>query len=133
MRFSDGTAVADHAYWYSLVGNVAGGAGRVLASIDVPALDESWHTRLIGARPLSLGAVEVRFTIGRAGTRVDLALYDVRGRRVLPALHETLDAGAYLRVLPGGSARNALSRGVYFVRFGADAMTAAKKITILER
>jgi len=130
MRIRDATALPHVGYWYRLVGESATAVQSVLALVHVLALDAA-RTGLVGVRPLASGALEVRFAVGPAPAGVDVALYDVRGRRVLPGFQETLEPGSYLRVLPARNADPALPRGVYFLCFRAGEIRTAQKVALL--
>jgi hypothetical protein len=85
---------------------------------------------LISANPV-VGAA--RFSFGLpAGARVELAVYDLSGRRVATLVDTELPAGYHTArwgAIGAGAARPA---GVYFVRFAAEGRVLTRRVVVLE-
>jgi hypothetical protein len=89
-------------------------------------------TRLIGGRPnpLSPGAT-IRFDIA-APERIDLSIYDMRGRLVKRLLHEPRQPGRYAVVWDGVDAGGRpVPAGIYFCRIATDSIDETKKVTLI--
>jgi hypothetical protein len=82
------------------------------ARVDVPldGPDAARGLRFVAANP-ARSAGRVAFELAKAGS-VDLALYDLQGRRVLPILEGERAAGSYVMSFP----TSVLAPGVYVVR-----------------
>jgi hypothetical protein len=76
----------------------------------------------------------IRFTVGGVSAqRVDLEIYDVRGRRLALLLGETLEPGSYLRSWDGRDERGAtMPSGIYFARLTVGGQAESKKLTLLK-
>jgi flagellar hook assembly protein FlgD len=73
----------------------------------------------------------LRFDLPRRGP-VDLAVYDVRGRRVRTLFRGIQDAGPHARSWDGrAEAGTACAAGVYFVRLTTADATLARKLVLL--
>jgi hypothetical protein len=70
---------------------------------------------------------------GKAGIRVNLAVYNIRGQKVVTLVDELKDAGSYLvnwdGITTGG---NKISSGVYFYRIQAGEFSAVRKMVVLK-
>ncbi len=79
----------------------------------------------IHPNPLVGAGATVSFTLPRAGS-VDLALFDIAGRRVATLAQGVMPAGAYTRAWDAQGVRD----GVYFVRLRADGLEVARKAVL---
>ena len=74
----------------------------------------------------------VRFTLHEAGP-VELAVFDVAGRRVATLVERPLDAGAHAETWNGtDDAGRRVASGVYLLRLAAGGRTAARKAVLLK-
>jgi len=110
---------------------------QVVAVAEVPAgIDDAGAlTRLVlhPARPNPFNpATTISFALPDAG-QVDLAVFDVSGRRVATLADGFLSAGPHRVVWDGTDARGlAVGSGVYFVRLEADGSAATRKMLLLK-
>jgi len=73
----------------------------------------------------------IRFDLSQAGS-VDLAVFDVTGRRVKTLVSGDLKAGSYQTLWQGtDSEGNPVSSAVYFYRLKSDGETLTKKMMVL--
>ncbi|MFZ1948132.1 MAG: beta-propeller fold lactonase family protein, partial [bacterium] len=78
------------------------------------------------------GAAMIRFGVPEAG-RVDVSVYDVRGRLVKTIVSQNLPPGSYTVSWDGKDARgNPAASGVYFCRLSAGALQRTSKMVILK-
>ncbi|MCK4414142.1 MAG: proprotein convertase P-domain-containing protein [Candidatus Eisenbacteria sp.] len=120
------------------------------ASYDTGTVDE-WCVRMTHAAPAAVGdeslpgvlalwanrpnpvhrQTAIRFDLPQAGP-VDLAVFDVTGRRVKTLVSGDLKAGSYQTVWQGtDSEGNPVSSAVYFYRLKSDGETLTKKMMVL--
>ena len=107
-------------------GPTAAGAFTILSTTGVGA-GAAPGLALSAPRPNPMGS-EAHFTLtlDRPGS-VEVAAYDVRGRRVAVIHDGPLDAGVHVLGMPG----RALSNGTYFVHATAHGRTAVRRVTLL--
>jgi hypothetical protein len=75
--------------------------------------------------------VEVRFALSAAGP-TELAVYDVRGRRVVTLHRGTLGAGHHARIWEGvDDAGSTVASGVYFVKLSTETETFTQRMTLV--
>ena len=75
--------------------------------------------------------VEVRFALAEAGP-TELAVYDLRGRRVVTLHRGTLSAGHHSRIWHGvDQAGSRVSSGVYFVQLSTETQTFTQRMTLV--
>ncbi len=76
----------------------------------------------------------IRFTVGGdSSQRVNLEIYDVRGRQLRQLLGESLEPGSYLRSWDGRDEQGAaMSSGIYFARLTVGKQMESKKLTLLK-
>ena len=96
-----------------------------LVSVDAPLPREA-SLALASASPID-GPARFRFALPAAGP-VDLAIYDVVGRRVATLADGPFDAGVHTATWNEGGARHA---GVYFARLIAGGHTFARRLVVL--
>ncbi len=78
-------------------------------------------------------AARIPFAIRNPQTRVDLAIYDLLGRRVRTLHRGYLPAGHYSTIWDGRDASNrAVGNGTYFVELRLDTQRLARKIMLLK-
>jgi len=78
-------------------------------------------------------ATTIRYSIGRDGARVRLAVYDVSGRLVTVLADGAAEAGNHAARWDGRDAQGRpVSSGVYFCRLTVDGWTDAEKMTLLK-
>jgi hypothetical protein len=78
------------------------------------------------------GSTEIRFELPRAGV-VDLAVFDVGGRRVAGLLSGELGAGRHVATWNGrGAGGDAAASGVYFVRLTTPERTVTRDMLLLK-
>ncbi len=100
------------------------------ATVAAPEMtvQESWGFVSLAPNPMQSGS---RIVYRLAGsTRVDMALFDVSGRRVRTLVHGLVEAGVHDVQLETEGARP-LPSGVYFLRLHADEVRQTRRITIL--
>jgi pimeloyl-ACP methyl ester carboxylesterase len=82
--------------------------------------------------PLASGSTSIRFNVPAAGVNSELAIFDIRGRRVKTILAETLPQGEYVRVWDGSdNAGRQVASGVYFYRLQVAGQIQIKKLVVL--
>jgi hypothetical protein len=97
----------------------AQGASRVLLYDSYP-------------NPLERDSTSIRFTVPGAGMKAELAIFDIRGRRVRTILSETLLAGEHVLTWDGGnSSGHQVASGVYFYRLQVEGQIQIKKLVVL--
>ncbi len=106
---------------------VDAGEGELLPAGRVLRLDENFPN------PFN-PKTNIRFTVGGdSSQQVALEIFDVRGRRLVSLLRESLDPGIYLRSWDGRDARGgAMPSGIYFARLTVGADSETKKLTLLK-
>jgi hypothetical protein len=78
-------------------------------------------------------ATTIRYSVGRDGARVRLAVYDVTGRLVTVLADGAAEAGEHAARWDGRDAHGRpVSSGVYFCRLTVDAWTGSMKMTLLK-
>lgn len=112
----------------SYVLHVAEGPPSPVAEQEIPTV-----TRVAGVYPNPFNPqTTVEFELARAG-RVDLAIYDLSGRRVATLVRETLPAGRSREVWRGqDDAGRPVASGMYFVRLQTDQASDLKKVMLLK-
>jgi len=107
--------------------------GQVAAGIDAPAAVVPLEFALRSARPNPFNpSTMIGFALPEAG-RVDLAIYDVRGRLVRTLVAAELPAGEHTAFWDGRDARGAgTSSGVYIVRLTSAGREATQKIQLMK-
>ena len=132
MSFDDPQVEAGRTYWYRLVlvgrDGVEAIVGPVRASSTI-----RWVTALdLKTVAGSPDPIQVRYQIARAGTPVELRVYDVAGRLVRVLEHSVHDAGEYVRTWNGENDNGArVARGVYLIRLTAGSANITKRIVIV--
>jgi pimeloyl-ACP methyl ester carboxylesterase len=82
--------------------------------------------------PLATGSTRIRFQVPQAGAQTELAVFDVRGRRVRTIVSEVLPRGEHARLWDGSdqSGRQVAS-GVYFYRLQVADEVQIKKMVVV--
>lgn len=82
--------------------------------------------------PLASGSTSIRFQVPQAGGQTELAVFDIRGRRVRTLVSEVLPQGEHARSWDGGdhSGRQVAS-GVYFYRLQVAGEVKIKKMVVV--
>jgi subtilisin-like proprotein convertase family protein len=95
-----------------------------------PPLPESITLHASRPNPFSASA-SLRFDLPRRDL-VDLAVFDVTGRRVTTLCSAVLEAGSHQRLWEGrDGSGNAVAGGVYFCRLRAEGRTFTQRVTLL--
>jgi hypothetical protein len=107
--------------------------GQVAAGIDDPAAAVPREFALHSARPNPFNpSTMIGFALPEAG-RVDLAVYDVRGRLVRTLVEAELPAGEHTAFWDGRDARGVgSSSGVYIVKLTSAGREATQKIQLMK-
>jgi len=75
--------------------------------------------------------VEIAFSLER-GQEVELAIFDLRGRKVVTLLSDRLSQGPHSVVWGGKDGRGReVASGVYFARFQAEDLRATKRLALV--
>jgi len=107
--------------------NGAGVVGDTSSTVGVPpGTDVSFALEPLSPNPLVAGALRVHFSLPRGG-RAELAVYDVRGRRVARRLIETAAPGTSSLAL---DKIDALAPGTYVLRLEQAGRSLARKFTV---
>ena len=133
MSFDDLDVVPGRQYWYNLVLVFGNGATSIGATIEVVAGGAStWVTALEAAyQPGPAQPVHVRYSI-QSPTAVELALFDVRGRRLAMLDAGFRSSGRYhLLWQPLDSQGKRLARGHYLVHLRAGSTDRSRKFLLL--
>ncbi len=130
MRFQERFEPALDAVWYKLA--LAGIEGSVEFAGPIRVARGPLRT-FLEAPVVREDAVRVHFGIGPDATRVDLAVYDVRGRLVR-ALHEgELRPGTRIMTWNRRHARGApAAQGIYLLRLRAEPRLVVRKFVLLD-
>lgn len=109
-----------------------GDAGIVILT-SAPASDLPATTALRGATPNPFNPrTAISFTIASPG-RVELGIFDLRGRCVRRLASENLDAGQHTRVWNGRTDDGEIApAGIYLVRLAGGDGTHSQKITLVK-
>ena len=100
---------------------------------DAPSKVPASRTRLVGVRPNPFNPqTEISFELDRS-SRVDLAIYDVRGQLVRRLVDVEYQPGRHQVVWPGRDETGQIvASGVYLVRFAANGLEERIKITLVK-
>lgn len=115
----DVTSVSDDGAGDGSGGGPAAGTSRVLLYPNFP-------------NPVATGSTSIRFQVPQAGAQTELAVFDVRGRRVKTLVSEVLPQGEHARLWDGSdhSGRQVAS-GVYFYRLQVAEEVQIKKMVVV--
>jgi hypothetical protein len=107
----------------------SGGSG---GTAGIPGREAEFRWELAQSTPNpSLGQVEIRFGVARAG-RVRLAVYNALGQVVRVLVDESRSPGRYSSTWDGRTASGApAAGGIYFYRFEAAGFEATRKMLVL--
>lgn len=132
MSFDDTAAEPGVAYWYRIVLLGAGGLETPSAVIGARRDAAAGETIWLGApRFAADGTVLLQFSAGRGTPTAQLAVYDVRGRRVRAFVHT--GGGAQTIHWDRRDATGALvPRGIYFVRLDVSGTRRTRRMAILQ-
>jgi hypothetical protein len=131
MQFVDRDVESGHEYWYRLVLE-SGGADSLVRPVHVVFDLSPRRTRLETPVVLANGSVQVTYEIAGVRRPVQLAVYDVLGRRRRVLDAGVRDAGRYVRIWDGRDVSAArLARGIYIVRLRAGGQDLAQKVALL--
>ncbi len=82
--------------------------------------------------PVQAGGTSIRFLVPADGTQTELAIFDIRGRRVRTIISESLAQGDYQRIWDGrDNAGQQVASGVYFYRLQVAGQVQIKKLVVL--
>lgn len=125
MQFEDRDIAPGRTYWYRLWLEHADGALAVSPAVraDIVVAPVALHAPAVG----NDGRVTVRFVLATSAA-VDLAVYDVRGRRVHTLAAGDQVAGAHTIVWDRRASR--IARGLYFVLLRASGVEASRKLLL---
>jgi len=112
--------------------------GPVYVTYDPAATTGIGETPSTGSIQLAVGPnpthgrVSANFSLPRAVRDADVAVYDATGRRVKTLIQGPLEAGAQFVTWTGhDESGHAAPAGIYFLRIGADAQSAVKKVLMI--
>ena len=113
----DRSAMPERAYWYRLVAQEASATVVIGAPIEVAAAARlEFRLTEVGPNPGS-GPVRIGFALARA-SEIEIAVFDVQGRRVATLAHGPWPAGAHELEWNGGtSGGGAAPQGLYVLRY----------------
>jgi hypothetical protein len=79
-------------------------------------------------------SIQIRFRVAAGAGRVQLGVYDVRGRLVRGLVDEAMEPGEYLRTWDERDRRgHTVARGIYFVHLRSLDATRTRKVAVLHR
>jgi len=133
MSFVDNTVQPGNHYAYRLVLELSDRAEMVtgVIEVDVPAVGGA-TSALRTAEETEAGAIRIRYAIGTIAGPVQLAVFDVNGRRVRVLAEGRLAAGDYVQVWDRNDASgHRIARGVYFVQLRVGAAQQSRKLVLL--
>ena len=109
------------------------GDSGVVMLVSAPEGDLQAVTALRGAIPNPFNPhTAISFTVAAEG-RVELEIFDLRGRCLRQLVSDDLDAGEHTRVWNGRTdAGEAAPAGVYLVRLASGGATRTQKITLVK-
>jgi flagellar hook assembly protein FlgD len=104
-----------------------------VASEPAAYIPDQFAIEAIYPNPFAAGVGEMRFTFRVAETgQVQIAVYDVLGRKVAGLVDENLASGSYEAAWNGKSADGRrISAGTYFVRMRAEDFEQTRNITVV--
>lgn len=102
-------------------------------TVDAPTLTPRPHWSLAAARPNPfVDATEIRFVVPGAAAEVDVAVYNLAGRRVRELLRGRVDGGPHVVTWDGrNDDGRRVAAGVYFYRLQSDAQELTRKVVRL--
>ncbi len=114
-------------------GPIAARMGGVFGRTFDPAVARIYHNRLEQNYPNPFNPTTTLAYSLKSASNVNLAIYDVAGRRVRELVKERRERGAYKIVWDGRNDNGVtVSSGVYFYKLVAGSFTDTKKMTILK-
>jgi hypothetical protein len=104
-----------------------------VASEPATHIPEQFALEAIYPNPFALGMGEMRYTFRVAETgQVQVAVFDVLGRKVVGLVDDNLASGTYEATWNGKSADGRrISAGTYFVRMKAEGFKQTQNITVV--
>ncbi len=120
MTFDDVVDGETSTAWYRIVLIQSDGVRVASTAVGVQLGTNRMRTELSSVVPNAAGDVAICYQVGASETRLDLGVYDIRGRRVATVVSGVEPAGTHVRTWsvrgPGGGP---LARGVYWLRLKA--------------
>jgi hypothetical protein len=135
MSFLDADPGAEGSAWYRLRLLAWDGAISFAGPVEIlPPGRDLGFALAAPFVPAHGGPVVIRYRLGTASGKVDLSIYDVRGRLVRCLGSGSADSGEHVRLWDRRVEAGAeVPRGVYLVRLGVDASAATRKLTLRSR
>jgi hypothetical protein len=101
----------------------------------VSAVAAAWATTLKPVRLVRPGEpVRIAYRVGVADPRLDLAVYDARGRLVRTLVHGRATPGRFVTTWDRrDGAGAAVARGIYFARLAASGTVTSCKMVLAQR
>jgi hypothetical protein len=134
--YRDASIEPGYDYWYRLWLTGEAGAGEASAPIHVHTAG-TFDARTTLGPPLESAdgrSVRIRYRVARAGTPVQLSIYDVRGRCVWSLPRTLHAAGDYTRAWDRRDrAGTSVARGMYFVELESGSIAQRRKIALVHR
>lgn len=127
MTFEDAVPGDATAAWYRIVTIAETGLRTASPTVSVQLRSGRQPTALRSVIPTGAGEIEVRYQVGGPETPLDMALYDIRGRRVATVCTGPEPAGTHVRIWAvRDTSGRPLARGVYWVRLCASGRTSVR-------
>jgi len=127
MAFEDAVPGDVTAVWYRIVTIDETGLRTASPAMAVQLRSDRQPTELRSVIPTGTGEIEIRYHVGGPETRLDIALYDIRGRRIATVGSGPEPAGTHVRTWAvRDTSGRPLARGVYWVRLSAGGRTSVR-------
>jgi len=82
--------------------------------------------------PLSGSGTSIRFVVPAEGMETEVAIFDIKGRRVKTVLSENMPRGEYIRIWDGKDRRGSdVASGIYFYRLQVGETVRIKKLVVI--
>ena len=104
-----------------------------VTAVEPPSSDRPTRTRLVGAMPNPFNPrTEIAFDLADEA-EVEIAIYDVAGRRVRSLLSQRLPVGRHRVIWKGEDADGRrVASGIYFARFRAAGIVQSTRLTLVK-
>jgi hypothetical protein len=132
MWFEDVEVQNGRTYWYRLILRSRQGHTTVVGPVRV-TVGSALPERLTLHAPLELadGSIQIRYSIPVSDSRVQIGVYDVRGRRIWFSDRGILARGEHSVIWDRVSAdASRISRGVHFIGLQAHGQSVSRKLVV---
>jgi hypothetical protein len=131
MGYVDRDVQPGRSYAYRLIVHERDGSSTAVGPVMITAEPNWMRTTLGPFVRADAAAVELRYTLGPARSRVVLTVHDVRGRLVRSLVNRDVEPGRHAEVWDLLDARGwAVPRGIYLVQLKTDQSRVSRKLAV---